>query len=270
MAEPLHSRREFIRSAAGLFLASHVQTDCFGASPARTSTGGFSFVVLSDLHYRDARCGLWFEKVAAHLRALRPAPAFCVLDGDLADSGTRAQLGAVREILSPLPMPLHAVIGNHDCTENGDRSAFEALYGKQTNRRFEHAGCQFLILDTIEGRRVYRTRISQDTLRWVDQTLPQLNRERPLIVLTHFPLGRNWLRPLNAKALLGRLHTHNLQAVLSGHWHGLTERADGTASLSTGRCCSWWRTNQDGSDEKGYMICTVRDGHVTRRFQPVA
>ncbi|MDB6152122.1 MAG: PQQ-binding-like beta-propeller repeat protein [Chthoniobacteraceae bacterium] len=270
MAGLLHSRRDFLRGAAGLLLGAGVQPDCFGTPSARPSSGDFSFVVLSDLHYRDARCGLWLERVVAHVRALRPAPSFCVLDGDLADSGTQEQLGAVREIFRPLPMPLHPVIGNHDCTENGDRSAFEALFGKQTNYRFEQSGCQFLVLDSIEGRRVYRTRISQQTLGWVDQTLPQLSPQKPLIVLTHFPLGRNWLRPLNANALLGRLRTRNIQAVLSGHWHGLTERTDGAASLSTGRCCSWWRTNHDGSNEKGYVICTVRDRQVVHRFQPVA
>ncbi|MES2569141.1 MAG: metallophosphoesterase, partial [Verrucomicrobiota bacterium] len=197
------------------------------------------------------------------------APAFCVLNGDLAESGRRDQLGAVRDIFRPLPMPLYAVIGNHDCAEDGSRHVYEELYGKKANAQFDHGDCQFLLLDTIEGTGVYRTRIARETLAWVDQTLPQLKRDRPLIVLTHFPLGRNWLRPLNAKVLLGRLHRHNLQAVLSGHWHGLTERVDEGTSLATGRCSSWWRTNHDGSKEKGYLICNVRDGQVTHRFQPV-
>ena len=137
------------------------------------------------------------------------------------------------------------------------------------NYRFELAGCQFLALDTTQGRSVYRTRIPAETLTWLDDRLPTLSRDRPLIVLTHFPLGRNWLRPVNAHEVLDRLRPFPLQATFSGHWHGLTERHENSVHLSTGRCCSWWRTNHDGSPLKGYALCHVRSGAVTHEFVSV-
>ncbi len=230
----------------------------------------FDFVVANDLHYRDARCAEWFARVVSRMRALRPAPAFCVLAGDLSDAGTTAQLSAVREIFRPLPMPVHPIIGNHDYNEAGDRAAFEKIFGAPLNRRFTHRSWQFLALDTTQGRAVYRTRISDSTLHWLDRTLPDVPRRAPVVVLTHFPLGRNWLRPQNASAVSERLRGHDFRAALSGHWHGITERVDKNATLSTGRCCSWWRTNHDGSSLKGFTLCRIRDGALTHEFVAVS
>lgn len=250
-----HTRRRFLRlaaaGAAGLAVPAHAAKD------RRVTRSSFTFAVATDLHYRDSRCGEWHRRVAEHLRALRPRPAFLMLAGDLSEDGTAEQLTAVRHIFSALPVPVKTVIGNHDYTLEGDRSAYEAICGTPLNYRFDHGGCQFLALDTTQGRSVYRTRIPATTVDWVEAELPRLSRERPTIVLTHFPLGRNWLRPMNAHRLVERFRDHRLLATFSGHWHGITERQEGNVHLSTGRCCSWWRENHDGSDEKGYTVCQV-------------
>ncbi|HEV7406078.1 MAG TPA: metallophosphoesterase [Chthoniobacteraceae bacterium] len=258
------TRRRFLRlataGAAGLTLpGAH-------AASERPSSG-FTFAVANDLHYRDARCGDWLRRVADHVRAQRPRPAFLVLAGDLSEDGTPEQLTAVRRIFTPLPMPVKLLIGNHDHTVEGDCSAYEAICGAPFNYRFDHGGCQFLALDTTQGRSVYRTRIAASTFDWVDAALPSLSRERPTIVLTHFPLGRNWLRPLNAHRLLERFREQRLLATFSGHWHGITERQEGSVHLSTGRCCAWWRENHDGSDEKGYTLCQVSSRRSEARVE---
>jgi predicted MPP superfamily phosphohydrolase len=254
------SRRTFLQTGA-MALA--------GSAMAAPAPADFSFAVLNDLHYRDARCGDWFQRVTASLLGQRPRPAFIVLAGDLSDLGTGEQLGAVHEIFRALPMPVHRIIGNHDYTLEGSREPYERTIGASLNFRFTHAGCEFLALDTTQKRSVYRTHIPAETFTWLDRQLPTVSRDRPLIVLTHFPLGRNWLRPLNAHTLVERLRPYPLQAVFSGHWHGLTDRLEHSIHLSTSRCCSWWRTNHDGSPEKGYALCEMRDGQVSHRFVPV-
>jgi 3',5'-cyclic AMP phosphodiesterase CpdA len=229
----------------------------------------FSFVVVNDIHYRDQRCGVWLGQVAEAIRGLRPRPAFVALAGDLAESGTREQLGAVREIFRALPVPVRVMIGNHDYTDDQRREPYLELFGPNLNYRFREGGCEFLALDTTQGREVFRTRVPRETVGWLDQTLPGVSRNRPLIVLTHFPLGRNWLRPLNAGAVMERLRPFAFQASFSGHWHGLTESTERRAHLSTGRCCSWWRANHDGSPLKGFALCSVRDGAVRHSFVAV-
>jgi len=82
---------------------------------------------------------------------------------------------------------------------------FDDLFGAAPNSRFENGAWQFLLLDTTEGNSVFRTRISNETLQWVRGATRALDRKKPTLVLTHFPLGRNWLRPVNAGALLDSL-----------------------------------------------------------------
>jgi len=262
----LPSRREFLRLGASAALGSLAPQLAFAGSKASTD---FCFAVVNDLHYRDARCGPWFERVAASIRAQRPHPAFVMLAGDLSDEGKMEQIGPVREIFHTLPMPVRIVPGNHDCDETGNFSTYKQICGAKSNFRFDHGGWQFLAFDSTQGRSVYRTHISTDTLSWLDRTLPSVSRDEPLVVLTHFPLGRNWLRPLNAHVVLDRLKGYNFQAALGGHWHGITERDERGAHLSTGRCCSWWRTNHDGSPLKGYNLCHVSGGKIQHEFVSV-
>jgi calcineurin-like phosphoesterase family protein len=230
----------------------------------------FSFVVANDLHYRDSRCATWFADVVANIGSLQPRPSFVVLAGDLSEDGQAEQLTAIRDIFSALPMPVRSVIGNHDYNAEGERHVFTGMFGEELNQHFSFRGWQFLLLDTTEGRRVYRTHIPAATLDWLDRTVSHLQPRMPLAVITHFPLGRNWLRPTNARAVLDRLRPYDLQATLSGHWHGWTERVEQGVPLTTGRCCSWWRTNHDGSPAKGYFLCHASSRGMTHEFIRVA
>ena len=60
--------------------------------------------------------------VAAVL-ALRPRPDAVLVSGDLADTASAAEYERVRELLAPLPMPVHVLPGNHD-----DRDALRAHF----------------------------------------------------------------------------------------------------------------------------------------------
>lgn len=256
------SRRAILRAGAGVLGVAVIPQ----MLQAQLRQPDFTFVVANDLHYRDRRCGEWLGQVVESIRALRPRPAFVVLNGDLSEDGTLEQLGAVREIFRTLPMRVFTTIGNHDYTEAEAREPYEKVFGKVRNYRFDHGDWQFLALDTTNGRAVYRTWIQGATLGWLHANLRAVSRERPLVVLTHFPLGRNWLRPLNARQVSEPLKGYNLQAALSGHWHGWTERREHGARLSTGRCCSWWRKNHDGSDRKGYFLCRAGEKGIDYEF----
>ena len=169
--------------------------------------------------------------------------------------------------LERLGIPVHAVPGNHDHLTDTDRVAYEASFPNQANYRFEQCGWQFVGLDTSEGTHFKDTHISQVTLDWLDAELPRLDRAKPTVVFTHFPLGTDvTYRPKNADDLLRRFHACNVQAIFSGHWHGYTERRAGDAVLTTDRCCSRVRGNHDGTPEKGWFVCEAAAGKITRRF----
>ncbi len=227
---------------------------------------GFRFVVISDIHCRDERCHVWFHKVVTSMR--QHQPVFCLINGDLSESALPGQLAAVRDIFGSLGVPLYATIGNHDYSGDTDRSTFEKTFPGSINYHFEHAGWQFIGLDSTQGHRVYFTSIQPPTLAWLDATLPTLDPAKPTVVCTHFPLGTFVLcRPFNADDLLARFQNFNLCATFSGHWHGYAERHFDHATVTNSRCGSWWRRNLDNSPEKGYFLSeTAPGGAITHKF----
>ncbi len=264
----LITRRDMLgKLGAGTLLALGVWPGAVRAGAAQPG-GEFTFVVVNDTHYRDEECGRWLGVVAGMIRAERPD--FCLHLGDLVDVGSREHHAAVRAVLDDLGVPAYVVIGNHDYTTQTDRTAFEAVYPGRINYRFEHRGWQFVGVDSTDGLRYQNTPIPAATLAWVDAVRPELDRDRPLVLFTHFPLADGVkYQPVNAGALLERFRDHNLQAVFDGHFHGFTEKRWQAATLTTNRCCSLKVHNHDGTREKGFFVCTTRGGRVTRRFVEV-
>ena len=258
------SRREMLRVTSRGLLALGLGAGALGASA--TEPAAFRFIVISDIHCRDERCHPWFRKIVASMR--RHQPDFCLINGDVADSGRPDQLAAVKEIFGGLGVPLYATLGNHDYTSDTDHTPFNKLFPGSINYHFEHAGWQFVGLDSTQGRQVFFTQVQPATLAWLASTLPTLDRTKPTVICTHFPLGDAVLcRPLNADDILNPFVGFNLRATFSGHWHGFAERHFEHANLPNSRCGSWWRGNNDGSPQKGYFLCEATpSGDVRRQF----
>lgn len=296
LARRLTRRAALERLSAGTLLALGLWPGALRAGDADVG-GSFRFLVVNDLHYMTPECGRWLEQVMRQMRA-EPGVEFCLVAGDLCEYGTEAELGGVRDVLKQLGLPVFVVIGNHDYTapeaDDQDRRArqlepsqaaepgppdsqpmanrrsYERLFPNQINYWFEHRGWQFVGLDTTQGLLYQNTRIQDPTFDWVRDHLRKLDPLKPTVLFTHFPLGPGvTYRPRNADALLDLFRPVNLRAAFCGHWHGFTERRVGEATLTTNRCCALKRGNHDGTREKGYFVCTARDGHISRLFVPV-
>jgi 3',5'-cyclic AMP phosphodiesterase CpdA len=262
-------RREWLRLSASGLLAMGLWPGC---TRWRNSGRGeaFSFVVLNDAHFQSAKCGPWFERLGASIRLHQPRPEFCLMVGDLAEHGTKAELGAMKEFLQSFGMEFHAVLGNHDYLSDTDRSAWDALFPQSLNYSFQHRGWQFIGLDSTEGTKWEKTRIPQETLHWADEHCRRLDVTAPTVLFTHFPLGDQVrMRPANADEFLEKFKAFNLVAVFNGHFHGLTERRSRQTVLTTNRCCAISRGNHDGTKEKGYFLCTAEQGRISREFVEV-
>ncbi len=159
-----------------------------------------------------------------------------------------------------------AVPGNHD-HRTSDRKPYEQAFPHSTNQHFDHKGWQFVGLDTCDGQKYENVAVQQTTLDYLDKLLPKLDRSRPTVVFTHFPVNSKTKYCLtNAEPLLARFKEHNLAATYGGHFHGFTEGKFGDTILTTNRCCSLKRNNHDGTKEKGYFVVEARDGKLTREF----
>src|SRR4051812_20778700 len=172
------TRRELLRRSPAALLAAGLWPGALAAGDP--PAGEFSFLVVNDLHSLDKKCELWFEKVVKQMAGHPEKPALLLVAGDLADGGTAAQLTAVKDIFAGVKLPLFAVPGNHDYTPKQERKAYDELFPDRLNYAFDHAGWQFIALDTTEGTKYEKTRIAADTLKWLDAQLPKLDKKKPL------------------------------------------------------------------------------------------
>lgn len=237
---------------------------------AAGSSATFDFLAINDLHHAAPECTVWLKRVIEQLRG-HTTSEFALVLGDLTDLGSETSHRAVKETFDGLGKPYYVQIGNHDYLTPTDRAAYTNTHPGRLNYFFRHRGWQFVGVDSTEGQKYEKTKIQPATMEWLDKTLPKLRRNRPTVLFTHFPLaeGVNYC-PSNANDLLNRFRDFNLRAVFGGHYHALTERQNAQGiPFSTNRCCSRIRGNHDGSKEKGYFLCSVREGQLSHRFVQV-
>lgn len=264
------TRRDVLRrfGAGALFsLGTAAWPGCRSAE-GRAAGGAFRFLAVNDLHHASASCDPWFEALVRQMRA-HDDVELALLLGDLADDAQPASHAAVRAHFAGLGVPVVATPGNHDLRSARDRAGYDAAFPKSTNRVLRHRGWQLVLIDSTQGTEYENTRVSAETLAWLDATLPRMDRRRPTVLATHFPLGTGVkMRPLNADAVLERFLEFNLRGVLGGHYHASTRVMHRGVDVVTNRCCARVRGNHDGSVEKGYFLVHCGEGGMRREFVP--
>ena len=264
LRETLNRRDALKHLSAGTLLALGLWPGALRAA-GKGPSDSFPFLVINDTHCMSAECGVYLEGVVKQMRTENAD--FCLHAGDLTEKGETEHFTTVRDVFKGLGVRTYPVIGNHDYRTQTDRRAYTQFFPLRINYYFRHRGWQFVGLDSSDGLRYEKTLIQPETFTWLEDSLPRLDKEKPTVILTHFPLGAGVIyRPSNADDLLDRFRDYNLQAVFSGHFHGFTERKTGDVVLTTNRCCALKRDNHDQTKEKGYWICTAREGKITRKF----
>lgn len=267
-ARMVTTRREFIQSAVAAAAAGALWPGrARAADAAAGENGSFTFLAANDLHFTDPKlCAPWFERAFKAMRASAPKAEFLLVSGDLTSSATGAEFGGLTEAFQTLGLPIHAVAGNHDLAPDGSRTAYDAHFPGQHHYAFEHRGWQFFGFNSAPSQEYENTMIRPSALKWMDETLPRFNSSKPSVVFTHFPLAHGVARrPTNADAVLERFKDFNVQAILTGHFHGYTEGLWKRSWITTNRCCSRCRDNMDGHPYKGWFVCEAREGRIHRR-----
>ena len=177
---------------------------------------------LSDLHLHadgdDRGAAPALRKAVAALLELRPAPDAVLVSGDLGERGNAAEYALARELLAPLPMPVHVLAGNHD-----DHEALSEAFGTPVRYTADVGELALVACHTprpgkMDGRL---------DLDWLEAEL-EAARGRPVVVAMHHPplltgipvLDEIGLPP-EQRAGLGDLLTRfpNVRRVVAGHVH---------------------------------------------------
>ena len=183
---------------------------------------------LSDPHVRlddDGASARALATAVDAVLALRPAPQAVLVTGDIADRARGVEYARVRELLVPLPMPVHVLPGNHD-----DRDALRAAFdldGADAGAPLQYvAGCGDLRLIVCDTTRPGR---DDGELRrdWLAAQVAAEPDATTIVAMHHVPLtiglpvldeigvpddDRRWL----AELLAGAPH---VRRVVAGHVH---------------------------------------------------
>lgn len=164
----------------------------------------------------------------SHLASLVPPPDVVLMTGDLVDKGTESEYQVVRELLTPLDIPLYMIPGNHD-----DRDALRAVFsdhaylfqgGPFINYVVEDFPLRLVALDTFAPGRGSGA-LCEARLAWLDARLGE-DRSRPTVIIMHHPpfatgIGHMDAVGLSGKEALAQVITRysNVERILCGHVH---------------------------------------------------
>jgi Icc protein len=247
----------------------------------------FLVVQLSDAHVRDddAEPERLFADAVRDVGAMEPTPGAVLVTGDLTEHGFPHEYERVRELLSPLTMPVHVLGGNHDDREKL-RASFPGPGADGEDYRYT-ARCGplgIVAVDTTDPGRV-EGRLGAERLAWLDERLAE-EPEIPTIVAMHHPpllLGiPAWDDiglPEADRGALGEVvagHPH-VRRIVAGHVHRAALGSVGACPVFA--CPSTWiqgRLDFAHPDElsvvaepPGFAVHVAVAGELTSHVQPV-
>ncbi|WP_225883302.1 phosphodiesterase [Sphingomonas aliaeris] len=164
--------------------------------------------------------------VVEAVAALRPAPDLVVVTGDLTDRGDTGSYERVRDALSPLAMPVHLLLGNHD-----RRDAFTTVFPDHAldagfvQYSVDHDGLRIVALDTLDEAR-HGGAFCDARASWLRDRLDAAP-DRPTLILLHHPprpVGIAWMDTDPREPWVARLAAvvrgrTNIVGILAGHIH---------------------------------------------------
>jgi 3',5'-cyclic AMP phosphodiesterase CpdA len=191
------------------------------------------------------------RKVIADIKDHIPALDVVIFTGDLADGGSPEDYDLLKEILSPLSIPVFVMPGNHDNRENMYR-AFKATtpFEPSPNLNYEAIvnELRILALDTLVDGAIHGA-LNSDQLDWLQRKLQDQHSGPTIIAMHHppFPSGVTAYDKIGLKAgkeRLGKIIAEykTQLIILAGHihrpfqalWHGAFCQVSGGSAFQHG------------------------------------
>lgn len=182
---------------------------------------------ISDLHiktegklaYGIVDTAKMLSDCVAHIISLNPLPDVVLITGDTVDYGRRSEYDLLKELLSPLEMPLYFVVGNHDDRAvmrqafSGPGFEYFAKCDEFVQYAVDLGGIRLIALDTVvplEGR----GKLCSKRLAWLDERLSE--NSSPTVVAMHHPPFSTGIAHMDALGLEG---AEALESIIAKHSH---------------------------------------------------
>ena len=154
-----------------------------------------------------------------HMMSLNTLPDVLLVTGDLVDYGQPAEYELVKELLSPLRMPVYLAVGNHD-----DRTALRAVF---SGPGFEYlVPCDEFVQYTVNMGEIRLVMLDttipkmgggelcSKRLKWLDERLGE--DQTPTVIAMHHPPFATGLAYMDA---IGLQDSKDLESIVSRHNH---------------------------------------------------
>jgi 3',5'-cyclic AMP phosphodiesterase CpdA len=237
---------------------------------------------LSDPHIivgpRDRGSAAALEATVRAVLALRPSPAAVLVTGDVADTGAGDEYARARELLAPLPMPMHVLPGNHD-----DREALSACFGAPPQQTVRCGEVRVVLCDTIRPGHDDGA-LDGGRLEWLDAELAA-DPSTPTVVAMHHPPLTIGLPVLDAigiaerdRAALAALLARSPQVrrVVAGHVHRTAFGTLGGCPVVACTSCHEQARLEIGATELSFVdeppafaLHALLDGELVSHIQPI-
>jgi heme/copper-type cytochrome/quinol oxidase subunit 2 len=196
-----NERRDFLRlmGLGGVVFASGLAGfGRFGsaaeAGPSPTGQGDFFFLQLSDTHWgfqgpANPEAATTLKRTVEAINKSPRQPDFIVFTGDLTHTTDdpavrRTRMGEFKEIVAPLRVKtVHFMPGEHDAALDAG-AAFQEFFGAM-HYSFDHKGIHFVAVDNVSDP---KAAVGAAQLEWLAADLAKVDRDAPVVVLTHRPL----------------------------------------------------------------------------------
>lgn len=188
----------------------------FLAYIASAQTETFKFAFFTDLHIGTSTAPKDLTDAINDVNS-RSDIDFVLVNGDVTELGTNAQLDEVKILLDKLNIPYYAVAGNHETkwSESGN-TYFSAIFG-DNKYTFEHKGVRFIGVTSGPLLRMGDGHISPYDMDWIHKILHGMNdSSTPVIFSTHYPLVGDMDI---AEDVIATLCPYNTLVALCGHGH---------------------------------------------------
>jgi outer membrane protein assembly factor BamB/predicted MPP superfamily phosphohydrolase len=231
-------------TADRFFLDGTTQDLADGKISLRRRAGGrperFSFAHITDMHLSTERRCLPADLAEDLARLLEDGAGgidLLVASGDLTAGGKPEEFAAYREVIDATGVPVFHAAGNHDDDAEVEGQNFQDALGP-LSYSFDWGAVHFCVYDgqaharkgdvVAETEEVFPYHPSSAD-EWLHADLAAQPVDAPVIIINHFPWGREFYDQWECCGIV---------AVLSGHWHS-SRRHDtgGTVHYATPSLC---------------------------------
>jgi 3',5'-cyclic AMP phosphodiesterase CpdA len=261
---------------------------------APESSGGFTFVHITDQHVQKRRAGdKGYHACIESVNAIWPRPHFAVMGGDMPFDGNYnpkekfiEDIKLYRDISNELDMPYFHCMGNHDVLgwhprrkvpvddpDLGKKCIMDILEWPSSYYSFDYRGWHFVVLDCIKGiddperGPTHIIEIDEEQMEWLGADLGK-NHGKPIVAFTHVAAfcnigqirGNKEAKAMNMvinnnRDLRHLLERHDVKALVQGHSHDIQEfYYNGVWYVTTAAASAAWWGGNWLGFEPGYTV----------------